>query len=119
MVSERVMARDEIVETLAALRLSKAWLATQIKESRQSVSNWLDIQNPTDPQDPTVWERMTSALMTMGKPKEVIPDDLREMGIEIALAVLSGDEDTARRLAPGLIRELSRPYGKHSGKKSL
>lgn len=107
-VADIIYTRGEVIEALQTLGLTRAWLAARINESKQNVHNWLNPSNPTDPQDPTVWERMTDALIQMGKPKTAIPDDLREMGIELGLAVLSGDDETARRIAPEIIRQLSR-----------
>lgn len=111
-VADVIYTRGEIIEALQTLGLTRAWLAARINESKQNVHNWLNPTAPTDPQDPTVWERMTEALIQMGKPKAAIPDDLRELGLELGLAVLSDDPDDAkeaRRMARELIRILGRP----------
>lgn len=104
------MTRSEILDALTALRLKPSWLAVQIGTTRQNVYNWLDTANPTEPADPGMWERMTEAIAAMGKPKMQVPDDIRELGINLGIAVLAGDDDEARRIAPLIIRELSRPY---------
>lgn len=116
-MADLIYRREEVLEALSTLGLTKAWLAARINESKQNVHNWLNPTNPTDPQDPTVWERMTEALVQMGKPRTLVPDEIRDMGIELGLAVLSGDDDTARRIAPQIIRELSRPYPDNKSRK--
>lgn len=110
LVADVVYSRGEILDALQSLGLTRAWLAARINESKQNVHNWLHPETPTEPQDPTVWQRMTDALVQMGRPKTAIPEDIKELGVELGLAVLSGDDETARRLAPQIIRELTRPY---------
>lgn len=61
---------------------------------------------------------MSDALANVTQSRGGIPEDIRRSAIELAIAVLTGDQDEAIRLAPGLIRELSSPYGESKRKKS-
>lgn len=116
-MAERVLSRAEIVAALESAGLKPAWLANQIGESRQVVSTWLRADNPAQPSDPTVWQKMSDALANITQSRGGIPEDIRRSGIDLAIAVLTGDSETAIRLAPGLIRELSAPYGEPVRKK--
>lgn len=109
------MDRSEIVQALDGLGLSKAWLAKRIGEERQSVQRWLDEEEPDEPRDASVWERMTNVLTGLGKPRPPVPAELRQLGIDLAIAVMQKDEETAQRLAPKIIRELTRPYNPDLG----
>ena len=110
-MADRVLSRAEIVAALDAAGLKPAWLARQINESRQSVSSWLRDENPTRPTDATVWQKMSDAIANVTQSRGGIPEDIRRSGIDLAIAVLTGDQEAAIKLAPGLIRELSAPYG--------
>lgn len=109
-VADTVYSRVEILKALDDLGLTRSWLATRIQESKQNVHNWLDTESPTEPQDPTVWQKMTDAIVSMGRPRIAVPEEIRQLGIDVGIAILEGDDETARQLAPRLIRELSAPY---------
>lgn len=116
-VADRVLSRGEIVAALDAAGLKVAWLANQIGESRQVVSSWLRDSTPSQPHDPTVWQRISDVVSQITQSRGGIPEDIRRNGIDLAIAVLTGDQETAIRVAPSLIRELSAPYGEPGRKK--
>lgn len=117
-MADRILSRAEIVAALNGAGLTVSWLARQIDESRQNVTSWLKDENPTVPNDATVWQKMSDALSSITHSRGGIPDDIRRAGIDLAIAVLTGDQETAQKLAPGLIRELSSPYGESGRKKN-
>lgn len=117
-MAERVLSRGEIVAALERAGLKPAWLANQIGESRQVVSTWLRAENPAQPSDPTVWQKMSDVIAGITQSRGGIPEDIRRAGIDLAIAVLTGDNDAAIKIAPTLIRELSAPYGEPARKKS-
>ncbi len=108
-VADVIYTRDQVIEALQDLNLTKSWLAGQIKESKQSVHNWLDSEAPTEPQDPTVWERMTEVLTRMGRaPADMLTADLKQWAADISIATLTGDTQAALDIAPKILRELTK-----------
>lgn len=93
------------------MNLTKSWLADQIGKGRAQVHRWLDPEKPIEPRDPGVWERMTNVILQMGRPRAPLAPELRQQIIDLGLAVLEEDFDVAKKIAPRIIREISRPYG--------
>lgn len=109
LVADVIYTREQVIEALSDLGLTKAWLASQIKESKQAVHNWLNSEAPTEPQDPTVWERMTDVLTRMGRaPADMLTADLRQWAADISIATLTGDTQAALDIAPKILKELTR-----------
>ena len=66
--------REEVRHLLKVHSRNMSWLERQTGISKQNVSNWLRPENPTNPQDPTAWEKLLRALgaETLDRPRPVV-----------------------------------------------
>lgn len=119
-VADVIYTRSQILATLDSLGLTKAWLASQIKESKQAVHKWLHPTDWSEPQDPTVWQRMTDVLERMvsgpSRPEAISPE-VRQWSVDLSIAVLMGDDESAKAIAPQILRELTRTYSDSESRK--
>lgn len=120
-----VSPREKVERILYERKLSVAWLAREIGESRQTVFNWLN--KPQSPSDPDAWRRVADALDVSVKqlldPAEPLPEPFfvkeqrREYGLplpaaenilEILIEILeSPDEPPERKqIAKNALRDL-------------